>query len=92
MNPVNRIITMLRHVGLGAALRIVVPSGDASQMLTTIERITLTLIWAVTVTSTLVITVTAAVPTAVVFAIIATELAGLVITLLATRWRRRKKE
>ena len=89
---VNRIITMLRHVELGAALRIAVPSGDASQMLTTIERITITLIWAVTVTSTLVITIAAGLPAAAVFAIIAAELAGFVITLFATRWRRHKKE
>jgi hypothetical protein len=89
---VNRVITMLRRAGLGAVLRIAVPSGDASQMLTTIERITITLTWAITITITLVIALAASLPAAVVLAVMAIELAGFAITLLATRWRRRKRE
>jgi len=91
-SPVNRVITMLRRAGLGAVLRIAVPSGDASQMLTTIERITITLTWAITITITLVIALAASLPAAVVLAVMAIELAGFAITLLATRWRRRKRE
>jgi quinol-cytochrome oxidoreductase complex cytochrome b subunit len=91
-NPVNRILTTLRHTGISAGLRFVVPYGDASQMLTTVERISITAIWAVTVTSTLVITIAAGLPAAVVCAIITVELVGFALTLLATRWRRRKKE
>ena len=91
-NPANRVITMLRRAGLGAVLRIAVPSGDASQMLTTIERIIITLTWALTVTSTLAIAIAASLSASVVLAIIVTELTGFVITLLATRWRRHKKE
>lgn len=91
-NPANRVITMLQRAGLGAVLRIVVPSGDASQMLATIERITITLTWAITVTSTLAIGIAASLSATGVFAIIAAELTGFAITLLATRWRRHKKE
>jgi hypothetical protein len=91
-NPVNRVITMLRRTGLGAVLRIAVPSGDASQMLITVERITITLTWAFTVISTLVIAVAASLSATVVLAIIATELTGFVVALLATHWRRHKKE
>jgi hypothetical protein len=83
---------MLRRTGLGAALRIAVPPGDASRMLTTIERIAITLTWALTVTSTLAIAIAASLSASVVLAIIATELTGFVITLLATRRRRHKKE
>ena len=61
-------------------------------MPTTIERITITLIWAVAVTGTLVIAIAASLPSAAVIAVVEIGLAGLIITLLVARWRRRKNE
>ena len=81
---------MLRRAGIGAGIRLVVPDTEASQMLTSVQCITVSLIWAITVIGTLVTTTSAGMAADVTIGIIALELAGLVITLLATRRSRRR--
>lgn len=88
--PANRIITMLRRAGISAGLRFVVPDTEASQMLTSVHCITVTLIWAITVIGTVVTTTSAGVAAVITLGIIALELAGFAITLLMTRRPRRR--
>ena len=88
--PVRRITTMMRGNRLGAVLLMAVPPEDASQMIAAIERITVTLSGAAAVTVTLGIATAASLPAGAVIAIIGFGLTGFALTLLATRWRRRR--
>ena len=88
--PAHRIMTIVRRTGFGAVVRIVVPPGDASQMIAAIERITVSFTWAAAIAATLVIVTAASLPAGTVIAITGLELAGFAITLVATRWRRRR--
>jgi len=84
--PGPRITTVMRW----ARLRIVVPSRDASQMIAAIERITVSIIWAVAIIATLGIVTATSLSGGFIIAIAGIELTGFAITLLATRWRRRR--
>ena len=88
--PIRRITTTMRGAKFGAALRMAVPPGDASQMIAAFERITVSLIWAVAITVTLAIATAASLSAGTVIAITGLALAGFAITLIATRWRRRR--
>jgi hypothetical protein len=90
VKPTSRLKSMLRRAGLGAGFRVEVSDHHASQMLTTVERITLAGIWAATAIGTLAITATAGTPATDVVAVVVLELTGLAITLIAARRRKNK--
>ena len=88
--PARWYTSLLRRTGVGAAARLAVPARDASQMLAVIERVIITLGWAATVVVTLMIAVTWPLSATATITVIALELAGLIIALLATRKRRKR--
>jgi len=90
--PVNWITALLRRAGIGGRFELKVPGGHAGQMLAVVDRITITLAWTIILTVTLAIATTSHLSAATTITILALELTGLVIILLATRGRRRAND